>query len=115
MPTDRFVCLASGSAIMLALLFVGAHPVPQGWDKLAHFSCFALITALLWRGTDGHAPLAVLAAVIAFAALDELHQLFMPLRHAEFLDFVTDAAAATAVCAVLFIRRKTPCAESSEP
>jgi VanZ family protein len=115
MPTERFVCLASGVGIMLALLFVGAHRIPPAWDKVAHFVCFALITALLWRGTDGRAPLALLASVVAFGALDELHQLFMPMRSAEFLDFVTDAAAATAVCALLFVRRKTSCAESSEP
>jgi VanZ family protein len=115
MPIDRFVCLAAGGGIMLALLFVGAHPVPQGWDKLAHFACFSVITALLWRGTCGRAPLAVLGAVLAFAALDEVHQIFMPMRSAEFLDFVADAAAAVAVCGVLFVRRKTLCAESSEP
>ncbi len=90
MPIDRFVCLATGGGIMLALLLVGAHPVPQGWDKVAHFACFA-------------------------AALDGVHQMFMPARSAEFLDFVADAAAALAVCGVLFIRRKTLCVESSQP
>jgi len=115
MPIDRFVCLAIGGGIMLALLFVSSHPVPQGWDKVAHFACFSVITALLWRGTCGRAPLAVLGAVVAFAALDEVHQIFMPMRSAEFLDFVADAAAALAVCGVLFVRRKTLCAESSQP
>jgi VanZ family protein len=115
MPTDRFVCLAIGSGIMLGLLFVTSHPVPTGWDKVAHFICFSVITALLWRGTAGRAPLAVLASVVAFGALDEVHQLFLPMRSAEFLDFVADAAAALAVCGVLFVRRKTLCVESSEP
>jgi VanZ family protein len=89
--------------------------VPQGWDKVAHFACFSVITALLWRGTCGRAPLAVLGAVVAFAALDEVHQIFMPARSAEFLDFVADATAALAVCGALFIRRKTLCVESSQP
>jgi VanZ family protein len=115
MPIDRFICLATGGGIMLALLFVGSHPVPQGWDKLAHFACFSVITALLWRGTCGRAPLAVLASVVTFAALDELHQMFVPTRSAEVLDFVADATAALAVCGVLFIRRKTLCVESSQP
>ncbi len=115
MPTDRFVCLVAGGGIMLALLFVTAHHIPQGWDKVAHFACFSVITALLWRGTAGRAPLAVLASVIAFGALDEVHQIFMPARSAELLDFVADAAAAMAVCGVLFVRRKTLCVESSEP
>ncbi|MBV9188909.1 MAG: VanZ family protein [Betaproteobacteria bacterium] len=115
MPIDRFVCLAAGSAIMVALLFVTSHPIPTGWDKVAHFTVFATITALLWRGTNGRAPVAVLLAVIFFGAFDEVHQIFLPLRSAEFLDFVTDAAAAAAVCAVLFMRKKTLCVESSEP
>src|SRR5260370_26324194 len=115
MPIDRFICLAAGGGIMAALLFIGSHPIPQGWDKVAHFTLYAVITALLWRGTCGRAPLAVLASVVAFGALDEVHQIFVPTRSAELLDFVADAAAATAVCAVLFVRRKTLCAESSEP
>jgi VanZ family protein len=115
MPIDRFVCLALGGGIMAALVFVTSHPIPQGWDKLAHFTVFSVITALLWRGTNGRAPIAVLLCVIAFGAFDEVHQLFLPLRSAELLDFITDMAAAAAVCAVLFMRKKTLCAESSEP
>ena len=115
MPTDRFVCLVAAGGIMLGLLFLRGHPVPDGWDKVAHFGTFALITALLWRGTAGRAPLAVLGAVVAFAALDEVHQLFMPGRAAELADFVADIAAAAAVCGLLHIRRKSLCAELSRP
>ena len=115
MRTDRFACLIAAGGIMLGLLFVGSHPVPAGWDKAAHLSVFALITALLLYGTEGRAPLAVLAAVVGFAALDELHQLFLPNRAAELLDFVADAAAATAVCGLILIRRKPICAELSQP
>ena len=115
MPTERFACLATGAGLMLALLFIGAHRLPPHWDKAAHFVCFALITALLWRGTAGRAPLAVLASVIAFSLLDELHQLLTPERKAELLDLVADASAALAVAAALLIRRKASCAESSEP
>ena len=114
MPIDRFICLAAGGGIMAVLLFLTSHPIPNGWDKVAHFTVFATITALLWRGTNGRAPIAVLLAVVLFGAFDEVHQIFLPLRSAEFLDFVTDAAAATAVCAVLFMRKKTLCVESSE-
>ncbi|HEY5897285.1 MAG TPA: VanZ family protein [Burkholderiales bacterium] len=115
MPTDRFVCLAAGVGLMLALLFVGSHRIPPGWDKVAHVLSFGLITALLWRGTAGRAPLALLLCVIAFGALDELHQRFMPGRSAELADFIADAAAAVGVAAALFIRGKTLCAESSQP
>jgi len=116
MPTERFVCLTTGVGIMLALVFIGAERLPPHWDKAAHFVCFALITALLWRGTAGRAPLAVLASVIAFSLLDELHQLLTPERKAELLlDLVADASAALAVAAALLIRRKASCAESSQP
>ena len=115
MPIDRFICLAAGGGIMAALLFVTSHPIPQGWDKVVHFTVFSAITALLWRGTNGRAPIMVLVAVVLFGAFDEVHQIFLPLRSAEFLDFLTDAAAAIAVCSVLFMRKKTLCAESLEP
>ena len=114
MPTERFVCLTTGVGIMLALVFIGADRLPPHWDKLAHFVCFALITALLWRGTAGRAPLAVLASVLAFSLLDELHQLVALERRAELLDLLADASAAFAVTGVLLIRRKALCAESSE-
>src|SRR3954462_150661 len=111
MPIDRFICLAAGGGIMAILPFVTSHPIPQGFDKLVHFTVYSVITALLWRGTCGRAPLAVLAAVVAFGAFDEIHQIFLPSRSAELLDFVADAAAASAVCGVLFVRKKTLCVE----
>ena len=115
MRTDRFACLVIAGGIMLGLLFVTSHPVPAGWDKAAHMSVFALITALLLHGTEGRAPLAVLLAVIGFGALDEVHQLFMPSRSSDLLDFIADAAAATAVCGLVLIRRKPFCVELSRP
>ena len=114
MPTERFVCLTTGVGIMLALVFIGADRLPPHWDKVAHFVCFALITALLWRGTAGRAPYAVLVSVLAFSLLDELHQLVTSQRRGELLDLVADASAALAVAGVLLIRRKALCAESSE-
>jgi VanZ family protein len=104
MRTDRFACLIVAGGIMLGLVFAGSHPL-----------AFALVTALVLYGTEGRAPLAVLAAVVGFAALDELHQLSLPGRSAEVLDFVADAAAAAAVCGALLIRGKPICAELSQP
>ncbi len=115
MRTDRFACLAAAGGIMLALLLLRSDLVPGGWDKVAHVCAFAIITALLWHGTAGAAPLAVAVAVIAFGALDELHQLIVPGRTAELADFLADAAAAAAVCGLLSLRKKTPCVELSRP
>ncbi len=98
MPTERFACLALAAGLMLALL--GGARLPAEWAGPAHFLCFALATALLWRGTEGRARCAVVAAVIAAAA---------------FVNFFAGAAAALFVAAALFIRRQYLCAESSEP
>src|SRR5437868_4864827 len=114
MPTERFVCLTTGVGIMLALVFIGADRLPPHWEKVAHFVCFALITALLWRGTAGKARCAVVGLVIACAALVELHQALQPSGRPALGDFITDAAAALAVGLLLFIRGKTLCVESSE-
>jgi len=93
MPIERFACLAGGAGLMLVLL-LGTR---AGWP--AHFLCFALATALLWRGTAGQARCAVVAAVIGAAA---------------FVNLLAGAAAALAVAGALFIRRTYLCAESSE-
>jgi VanZ family protein len=114
MPIERFVCLAGGVGLMLALLFAGAHQIPAPWDKAAHFTVFALITALLWIGTEGRAPVAVLGCVIAFGAIDEIRQLYVPGRSAELADFFADAAAAIMAGALLSAKGKRTCVESSE-
>jgi VanZ family protein len=114
MPIERFVCLAGGVGLMLAILAAGAHHIPAPWDKVAHFVVFALITALLWVGTEGEAPVVVAAAVIAFGAIDEIRQLYVPGRNAELADFLADAAAVFAASAALAAKRKRVCVESSQ-
>ena len=115
MPTERFACLATGAGLLLALIVVGAHRLPGPWEQVAHFICFALITALLWRGTAGQARCAVVGSVIACAALVELLAALQPAGRGALADFVIDATAALVVGLALFIRGKTLCAESSEP
>jgi VanZ family protein len=121
MRTDRFAALAIAGGIMLGLLVLRAHPVPAGWDKVAHASTFALIAALLMYGTAQQAPLLVLAAVVGFGALDEVHQLFVAGRTADLADFIADATAAAVVVGLLWARKEStsrkekPCVELSRP
>jgi VanZ family protein len=115
MRTDRFACLVAAAAVMLGLLLLRVDPPLGAWDKPAHFLAFALITALLMHGTAGEAPLAVLAAVVAFGGLDEVHQLFVPGRTADLTDFIADAAAAAVVVGLHFLRKEKPCVELSRP
>ena len=96
MRTDRFACLAAASAMMLALLLLArASPCPAAGTRPAHFCAFAAHH----RASRGTAPPAsrrslVLGAVVAFGALDEVHQPSCPARTAELADFLADAAAA---------------------
>jgi VanZ family protein len=115
MPIERFVCLVSGVALALAVLAAGPHHIPAPWDKAAHFAAYGLITALLWLGTEGRAPLAVPAAVIVLGGVDEVRQLFIPGRTGDVADFLTDVLAAASFAALLFFRGKRTCVESSQP
>ena len=78
------------------------------WDlvlrKIAHFCEYAILGALLLRAL-GRAELAV-AAGVAYAATDELHQHFVPGRHAAFRDVAIDAAGVLAGV-VLLVQSKT--------
>ena len=110
----RWLCLALAAAVTFQLFYLGAQPfaaglIPGPWDKLAHLAVFAVLTALLWIGTAGRMPIAVIATVIAIGALDELHQASLPGRFADAADFLADACAATGTGFSLFllhVRRK---------
>ena len=64
------------------------------WDtvlrKGAHVTEYAVLGALLYRAREREAP--ALAAGIAYAATDELHQHFVRGRHASPVDVAIDAA-----------------------
>jgi VanZ family protein len=79
------------------------------WDtllrKAAHVSEFAVLGALLYRalGREVHA----LAAGVAYAATDELHQSFVSGRHASVVDVAIDAAGVAAgMLAWFWIQRR---------
>jgi VanZ family protein len=100
--------------VLWAGLIFGLSSVPDlgtglgTWDlvlrKLAHFCEYAIFGALLLRAL-GRAELAVAAGVV-YAATDELHQHFVPGRHAAFRDVAIDAAGVLAGV-VLLVQSKT--------
>lgn len=97
-PLMRSLCLAFAAVLVFQLFYLGAKPeaaelIPPPWDKLAHFGVYSTITALLWIGTSGRMPLAVLLAVVTIGALDELHQAGLPGRNADAWDFLMDVSA----------------------
>ena len=68
------------------------------WDTIlrkgAHLTEYAVLGVLLYRAL-GREPLA-LAVGIAYAATDELHQYFVPGRHASPVDVAIDAVGVAA-------------------
>lgn len=107
-PLVRSLCLAFAAVLVFQLFYLGAQPEAAGlilppWDKFAHFGVYATITALLWIGTVGRMPLAVIMAVVAIGALDELHQATLPGRIADAWDFLTDVGAAAGTVFALLL------------
>ena len=115
MPTDlaRLSAVVAATGLVMLILLGAPIALPGGWDKAAHFVAFSALTFCLWQATDGRMPLAVLAAVVAFGALDEWRQAALPNRVSDAQDFLADLAAALATAALLFMQRKPVCAESS--
>ena len=102
----RALCFL-GAFIVIALLFQQAsnpdavNLIPPPWDKLAHFAVYSTITALLWFGTGGRMPIALLAIVALTGAFDELHQGAIPGRVADGWDFIADFTASVTTALVL--------------
>jgi len=69
-------------------------------DKIAHFSVYFLLGVLTWRALEP--PRAVKRVLIAlgsmylFGMLDEIHQLWIPLRDASPFDWLADVLGSSA-------------------
>jgi VanZ family protein len=79
------------------------------WDTIlrkgAHITEYAILGALLYRAFRREAP--ALAAGIAYAASDELHQHFVRGRHASPVDVAIDALGLTiGMLAWLWVRER---------
>ena len=105
------------------ILFVGtsipAQSVPSlgiGGDKVVHFFAYLILSALLYLTfifqeklsfAQRNAILLTLAIAICYGVLDELHQMLVPGRSAELLDWIADAlGAACGVLITFFLLKK---------
>ena len=90
--------------VLWAGLIFGLSSIPDlgtglgSWDlvlrKIAHFCEYAILGALLLRALGREVP--AIAAGVAYAATDELHQHFVAGRHAAVRDVAIDAAGVLA-------------------
>ena len=112
----RALCLAAFLAAILQIFFF-AQPAAAdqlrslAWDKLLHAIAYGVLGLLLWVVVGFNAPLANWLAVTGVGALDEVHQLFVPLRTPDVHDVVADAVGAAVVTFALH-RWRSRCAES---
>jgi len=69
-------------------------------DKAAHFGAYAVLGALLAFAADrSRWPLAVAVALgVLYGASDEIHQMYVPGRSPDVLDWAADAAGVAAGC-----------------
>jgi VanZ family protein len=102
MPTSAAVRLWAPVVLWAALIFTFSAVPDLGtglgtWDlvlrKIAHTVEFAVLGALLLRALRAELP--ALAAGIAYAATDEVHQLFVAGRHGSVVDVLIDAVGVT--------------------
>jgi VanZ family protein len=62
--------------------------------KTAHFTEYAILFWLLYRGPMRNHPYGALAICIAYACTDEAHQLFVPGRTSSIFDIALDSTGA---------------------
>ena len=95
----RWMLPLGWAAVILALTSVPGSAVPEvaieSGDKLVHVALYAILGALTLRaaGNSGH-PIRTVGivgmAVSLFGIVDELHQLFVPGRSADVIDWMAD-------------------------
>ena len=104
--------------LMVVIFALSAQPdLSSGlglWDtvgrKVVHMSEYALLCALWWRAlrtvaSDAPALAFAILVALAYAASDEVHQVFVHGRHGTPVDVLIDAAGVAA--ASLLIARRT--------
>ena len=115
-PWLRALCLAAFLAALLQIFVFAQPPAAEqlrslAWDKLLHATAYGALGLFLWFGVGFNAPVASWLAVSAVGALDEVHQLFVPLRTPDVRDVVADSVGAAVVTFALH-RWRSRCAES---
>ncbi len=99
-----------GLILVLTSLPQDNMPNVQTNDKLSHFFAYLGLSFLFYsylrlkRGIDSHKKqiiTLVLSVVIIYGALDEIHQMFVPGRSADIIDWIADSLGA--VSGVLII------------
>lgn len=106
--THYFSDVQTGRAILAALHWLvpwathrALHLIHMGIRKMAHVTKFGVFSATVFRGARAGRVgwridwvIVTLVIAAAYASLDELHQMFVPMRHASPRDVAIDTFAA---------------------
>ena len=98
--------------VMIFGLSAQSNPMPavteRVWDKLLHTIEYGGLALLFGRALVGEGLSSIAAVIVAilltssYAATDEYHQLFVPLRTADIRDWLADTVGAT-IGAVVYV------------
>jgi VanZ family protein len=96
--------------VIFAFSSLTSSQIPGSWNSLGslgHFGEYAILGALLLLAfASPQRAVTALAIASAYGVTDELHQLFVPGRQCDPVDWLVDTAGAAAgVCAVLIVSR----------
>jgi len=99
-----WIALSTGYAagiFVLSSFPLGGSPLlsAYGLDKLIHATEYALFFLLVRKAALGRTPIALLLTIL-YAGSDELHQSFVPGRHAGIDDFGADLGGALLMAAL---------------
>ncbi len=113
--------IAACVAIFIQSSFRGPERMPEVrfLDKLLHFGAYAVLAILFYRAYEtlplkNSRNLLILISIFSttlYGISDEIHQYFVPFRHADMMDVVANTIGS--ICGVLFydrwkMRKKTP-------
>ncbi len=115
------------AAIILLGTSIPAKEIPDlsifRFDKIIHASIYLVLCLLTYRALQSQKRFPLLSRwslllsllmVMAYGALDEIHQLLVPGRTADFWDFAADAVGAcVSIAVVSFLHRSTAARRAS--
>ena len=93
----------AAGVLLVGSVHIATAPLPSGSDKAAHFIMYGIggaLVAVARRAVGRGAAWPGLLFVAFIAAVDELHQLHVPGRQADPLDWVADIAGALVLHAI---------------
>jgi VanZ family protein len=111
----RRIYLAVAVSLYLLMLILGAIeptvdalPGREDYSKVYHVLFYSGLSGLLWFGVR-NASVGMITVLIALAgAIDEIHQYFLPFRHARVSDVLLDTVAGLVAALILHhMRRRT--------